>query len=138
MKIWKKVAISLGAVVVGVPLAIAGLFIYATSDMCGNEMYSEVLSPNGKHKVVVFQRDCGATTGFSTQISIIESDDELENESGNIYIIDGHPRDVSPSTKWASDTELRIESRLTGSEYKAESSLGFLKKIKVTYGAGSS
>ena len=138
MKVWKKIAISFGIVVVGLPLAIAGLFIYATSDMCGNEVYSEVLSPNGEHKVVVFQRDCGATTGFSTQISIIDSDDELENESGNIYIVDGQPTDVSLRVKWVSNTELRIEKSLNGSEYKSESSWGFLNKVKVTYVAGSS
>ncbi|MBT2788626.1 MULTISPECIES: hypothetical protein [unclassified Halomonas] len=137
MKAWNKIAISLGIVVVGVPLAIAGLFIYATRDMCGNEVYSELLSPNREHKVIVFQRYCGATTGFSTQISILDSDEELKNNSGNIYIIDGHPKDVLPDARWASNTELRIERRLNGSEYKAESSWGFLDEIKVTYGAGS-
>lgn len=138
MKVWKKIAISLGIVVVGVPLAIVGVFTYATNDMCGNEVHSEVLSPDREHKVVVFQRDCGATTSFSTQISIIDSDDELENDSGNIYIIDGHPKDVSPRARWISSAELTIERNLNGSEYKAQSSWGFLNKIKVTYGAGSS
>ena len=37
---------------------------------CGNDLVKEVPSPNGKMKAVVFQRDCGATTGFSTQISL--------------------------------------------------------------------
>ncbi len=137
MKIWKKNAVSLGVLVVGVPLTIAGLFIYATSDMCGNEVYSQVLSPDGEHKAVVFQRDCGATTGFSTQISIVGSSDELKNESGNIYVIDGHPKDVSPDPTWSSSTELKIERSLSGSEYKAESKWGFLNKIEITYGAGS-
>lgn len=138
MKLWKKIAISLGVLAIGVPLAIAGLFIYATSDMCGNEVYSQVVSPDGKHKAVVFQRDCGATTGFSTQISIIDFSDALKNESGNIYIIDGHPKNVSPSLKWLSNTELHVERSLNGSEYKAESKWGFFKKISITYGAGNS
>jgi hypothetical protein len=30
--------------------------------------------------IVVFQRDCGATTGFSTQVSIIEIGEELPNQ----------------------------------------------------------
>lgn len=133
MKVWKKVAISLGVVVFGVPLAIAGLFIYATSDMCENEVYSEVSSPDGEYKVVVFQRDCGASTGFSTQISITNSSDDLKNEGGNIYIVDGHPRDVSPVVRWLSNSELRIERNLNGSEYKAELKWGFLDKIEITY-----
>lgn len=128
----------LGVLVIGAPLAIAGLFIYATSDMCRNEVYSQVLSPDGKHKAVVFQRDCGATTGYSTQITIIDSSDELRNESGNIYVIDGHPKNVSPRLKWMSNTELKVERSLNGSENKAESKWGFFKKIRITYGAGNS
>lgn len=138
MKFWKMVAISSGFLVVGVPLTIAGLFIYSTSDMCGNEVHSELLSPDREFKVVVFQRDCGATAGFSTKISILDSNDDLKNESGNIYIIDGHPRDVSPSAKWLSNTNLRIERNLDGSEYKAESKWGLWGKVEVTYAAGSS
>jgi len=138
MKLWKKIAISLGVLVIGIPLAIAGLFIYAASDMCGNEVYSQVVSPDGERKAVVFQRDCGATTGFSTQISIIDSSDDLKNESGNIYIIDGHPKNVSPGLKWLSNTELKIERKLNGSEHKAESKWGIFKKVRITYGADNS
>jgi hypothetical protein len=138
MNVWKKVAITLGVVGFGIPLVIAGLFIYTTSDMCGNEVYSEVISPNRELKAVVFQRDCGATTGFSTQISILDSDQDLKNVSGNIYIIDGHPNDVAPPIQWVSATELKIERIRNGSEYKAESSWGVLNKIKVTYVASSS
>lgn len=138
MKTWKKIVIVLSSLFVAIPLIIAGLFIYAAGDICGNEVYSEALSPDKKYKVVVFQRDCGATTGFSTQISIIDSTDDLKNESGNIYIIDGHPEDASLETNWLSNHELRIMRRLNGSEYKAELEWGFLNKIKVTYIAGDS
>jgi hypothetical protein len=85
MKVWNRNAILLGVLLLGVPLVIAGLFISATRAVCGNEVYSQVLSPDGKHKAIVFQRDCGATIGFSTQISIVGSSDEFKNESGNIY-----------------------------------------------------
>jgi hypothetical protein len=30
-------------------------------------------SPDGRRDAVMFQRDCGATTGFSTQISILDT-----------------------------------------------------------------
>ena len=117
---------------------ISGLFIYATSDMCGNEVHAEELSPDNKHRAVVFQRDCGATTGFSTQISIVGADDELENESGNIFIISGHPDETSPVVRWISNSELNIENNLSGLAHKKEASWGFINKIKVSYGAGSS
>ena len=52
--------------------------IYGLSELgenlCGNEIIEEIKSPDNKYKLVIFQRDCGATTGFSTQISILKSD----------------------------------------------------------------
>ncbi|MDD5125381.1 hypothetical protein [Methylovulum sp.] len=56
--------------------------------MCGNEVIAEYQSPGKKHRVVVFQRDCGATTGFSTQASILDTDETLSNESGNVFTSD--------------------------------------------------
>jgi hypothetical protein len=88
--------------------------------MCGNEIYKEYLSPNGELKAVIFQRDCGATTGFSTQISIIKADSNLKNESGNIYIVNGHPSRVAPQLSWSSSDELIIFKLIDGSEHKAE------------------
>ena len=41
------------------------------SDLCGNEIFQEKLEPNGRFKAVLFQRDCGSTTGFNTQISLV-------------------------------------------------------------------
>jgi len=40
---------------------------------CGNDVLTDLPSPDGKYKVVVFQRDCGATTGFSTQTTACSS-----------------------------------------------------------------
>lgn len=53
-------------------------------------MASRSLSPDGEHVAVLFQRDCGATTGFSTQISILDASDKPSG-SGNAFIADdGH------------------------------------------------
>ena len=50
------------------------LFLYMISGMCGNEILKEVPDSNNKYKAVIFSRDCGATTGSSIQISIMQSD----------------------------------------------------------------
>jgi hypothetical protein len=42
----------------------------------------------GTRKVVVFQRSCGATTGFSTQASLLASNAGPPTESGNVLSID--------------------------------------------------
>lgn len=138
MKLWMKIIISVVAVVCAIPLLAIGVFLCATSDMCGNYPHKEYLSPNKDYKAVVFQRDCGATTGFSTQISIIAAGDELDNEGGNIYVIKGHPEDVAPSLIWRSNSQLQINRPLNGKEYHAESEWGLLNKVKVTYSASNS
>ncbi len=72
-------------------LAIGGfwLFLYTTADdMCGNQVIKNIEIEEAQLKAVVFQRDCGATTGFSTQVSLININEALPNDSGNIFIAD--------------------------------------------------
>ncbi len=57
-------------------------------DPCGNQVVGTFTAPDGLKKAVVFQRDCGATTGFSTQISILPLSHDLPNESGNVFVAD--------------------------------------------------
>ena len=77
-----------------VGLALSGvLLISATAWLlsgspCANELLSELPSPDGTLKAVVFQRDCGATTGFSTQVSIISGDQSLGSGAANLFVAD--------------------------------------------------
>ena len=64
------------------------LFWYYAPDMCGNDVISESNSPDGTKRVVVFQRDCGATTGFSTQASVLPINLPLPNKGGNLFSSD--------------------------------------------------
>jgi hypothetical protein len=57
-------------------------------DPCGNQQASHELSPNGQLRSWVFVRDCGATTGFTSEVSILERDEDLPNESGNVVAFD--------------------------------------------------
>ena len=61
--------------------------------MCGNTIIQTSVSPNQKYKLVLYQRDCGATTGFSSQISLLDNNEklDLEDDSGNVYIANGYP-----------------------------------------------
>ncbi len=124
-------------ILVGIPIVTLIVIFNLTADgMCGNEIYAEEYSPDNRYKAVVFQRDCGSTTGFSTQISIIKMNAALQNKSGNIFVARGHPDVHSPQLTWLSNTELLINRRLDGSEVRAETSLGFINKIIVSYDAG--
>ena len=57
------------------------------ADACQNTPLTSAVSPDGRHSAVLFQRDCGATSGFSTHISILAASDE-PNSAGNIFIAD--------------------------------------------------
>lgn len=54
---------------------------------CTNTVVERLLSPDGKHEAVLFQRDCGATTGFTTQISVVETGEEVSG-GGNTFVAD--------------------------------------------------
>ncbi|MDU0458069.1 MAG: hypothetical protein RW306_04985 [Geobacteraceae bacterium] len=90
-QIFKKTAgIFIGFAAIAI-LIVFGLFWWSVETMCANKEVSSTPIPSTKYKVVVFARDCGATTGFSTQASIIKSTAKLKNDNGNIFTADcGH------------------------------------------------
>lgn len=136
MKHLLKITIGVVLALLAIPVTFMGIIFWVGSDMCGNYVHKEYLSPDNSSKAVIFQRDCGATTGFSTQISIIGAQQDLGNSKGNIYIIDGHPNEVAPNIKWMSESTLAISHPINGSEYKAEHGLGWINRIKIEYGTG--
>ncbi len=87
-------------------------FEYCSRDMCGNRVLREVTSPNGQLKAVVFIRDCGATTSFSTQVIILSTGEALPDSSKGIFVIDpGFERSSTAAVepRWATDNHLLIE-----------------------------
>ena len=74
--------------------------------LCGNEIGHEEYSPDRKLKAVVFKRDCGATTGFSTQVSLLGSAEKLRDEGGNVFIADG---DLKIRVQWQSNNEVLVK-----------------------------
>lgn len=92
-----------------------GLFSQACS-LCSNTVIQKVISPDRRYKAVVYERDCGATTGFSTHVSVLAIDGVLGNKSGNALIADGDHGRIPLSTtntiplsiKWTSPDRLTI------------------------------
>ena len=78
------------------------------SRLCGNVLVQEVYSPDKQYKAIVFERDCGATTDFSTQVSILESTKELSNVPGNIFAMNGHPDNTEVQVEWENDHTIQI------------------------------
>lgn len=94
--------------------------------MCGNKVKKEIESPDKKHKVVIFIRDCGATTHYSTQLSIIEANEKLENEAGNILVVDYEPK---VEVRWKSDNVLIVSYDKTFQKFKEENSFDDIEII---------
>jgi hypothetical protein len=73
--------------------------------LCGNQELRRRTSPDSKLDVVVFQRDCGATTGYSTQVTIVPSGAKLPNEIGNVLVLDNNP---GIDVQWTSAERLTV------------------------------
>ena len=54
---------------------------------CKNEILQDVPSPDGRRHAIVFQRDCGATTDFSTQVSVLTKN-RTATDGGNVFVVD--------------------------------------------------
>jgi hypothetical protein len=65
------------------------LFLACGLNPCENTLVSTVPSPDGRWQAVLFERSCGATTGFSTQVSIIPAGKALPPDAGNTFYADG-------------------------------------------------
>src|SRR5262245_2535310 len=85
-------------------VAYAGLlFLAGCSDSCSNMVVSSLDAPDGRHSAALFQRDCGATTSYSTQISVL-APGEQPSGSGNTLVADddhGAARTGEWSGPWA-------------------------------------
>ena len=83
---------------------------------CTNEVLAEVVSPDSTSRAVVFNRECGATTGSTTQVSIMPVGAALPDSSGNVFIADDdHGRAPSAShggprvdLRWATSDTLEL------------------------------
>ena len=82
---WHKLVISvIGALAFGVAVAVFG-FRSLMSNSCTNQVLAEVPSPEGTLKAVVFERNCGATIAFSTQISVLPAAASLQDGPANLF-----------------------------------------------------
>jgi hypothetical protein len=99
---------------------------------CGNRIAAEHVSPDARHRVVVFARDCGATTGFSAQVSVLGTDEVMENEAGNAFVVKASgdtPEAINAavSVTWNGANEVVIHS--AGVPRRAETAVGDVKVL---------
>lgn len=96
-------------------------------EKCRNEQVAVVPSPSGNSRVVVFHRNCGATTAANTQVSVLPKSASLANIPGNALILGG---DVPVQARWESETSVTISGMGTARVFKQNTTAA---DIAVTY-----
>ncbi|RZT46399.1 hypothetical protein EV283_3346 [Sphingomonas sp. BK036] len=107
------------------------------SNACQNTVASRSPSPDGKRVAVLFQRDCAATTGFSTQISILVANDKPSG-GGNAFVADddhgaarvGDWEGSWADMKWLSPERLRIRYATKSRVFKQK---GSVSGVSISY-----
>lgn len=74
------------------------VLVTGCSDACQNTAVSTADAPTGELKAVLFQRDCGATTGFSSQVSVAARGSALSG-AGNVFVADRN-HGAASSAQW--------------------------------------
>lgn len=87
-----------GAVMKTGTLAAGVLILSGCSNACSNTVVDRANSPDGLHSAMMFQRDCGATTSFSTQVSVVERGKEPSGGGNTFRADDDHG--ASPDGEW--------------------------------------
>jgi len=133
---WKKIvlwaiAITIISIVVCLALLSHALNNFA-KDMCGTFIVQQIPSPNKKIKAVLFQFDCGATTGFNSHVAIVPINEDITKNSDAPSFFGADTRNGSapagegggPEVRiiWQSDTELQIQHHRLARISKAETS----------------
>ncbi len=104
------------AILLVVPLRLGGC---GFPPLCENRLLKETLSPDGNQKAVLFERNCGATTNYSYQISVLPRNAQLPNESGNAF----SSYVQNPSVQWDDNRQILIKAPKTG-RYRVEKKVG--------------
>ena len=104
-------------------------------------MIVRIPSPDTRYDAVVFQRDCGATTGFSTEVSVLRSRDSLPSDSGgNVFVADtdhgkapaGPGGGPGVDVRWISPDTLEIRRDPRTRVFRTATNLGGVHVIHVS------
>lgn len=87
----------------------------ALRSACVNTIVESVPSPDDAWTAVLFERNCGATTSFTSQVSVLRSGRALPDSAGNAFVaMRGDTAGTTPwggplvSIRWAGSRELEI------------------------------
>jgi hypothetical protein len=123
-------------IILTISLLIIGLMVfgfitmwqYSLPDLCENNLIEEKYSPDNKHKILIFKRNCGATTKESLQVELVSANTNITNDSvGNILVMDSGDKIFA---NWTTNDSLAIFYRIDQEVYKKETEI---QDIEISY-----
>ncbi len=98
---------------------------------CRNRSLSAVTAPDGGARAITFERSCGATTDFSTQVSLLRAGQDT-TEAGNVFVADADhgnaPRGPGGgpkvSVEWHGSDTLLIRHHPRARVFRSEGAIG--------------
>ena len=76
---------------------------------CEDTVVSESSQPGGRHRAVVFVRDCGATTLWSTQVSVLGQEELSDRHGGKVFAAEGGtPEEPGVTVRWLTRGQLEV------------------------------
>ena len=123
--------VSLVILIVVLAVSLASCCGLVSDSLCSVEKTATLPSPDGKNKVVVRVRNCGATTDYVTEVSIVPLSRENITGYGNTFRIKGFldiPDDLEIT--WQSNNKLLITYPADQTIYKSEDRV---RRVTVTY-----
>ena len=86
---------AVGALVLILPIAGLGLFVWGVGDPCGYEVKAQALSPDGGKKAAVVEVNCGATTAFASWAVLAPAERPFDFKKDRVATIDGRAMRVA-------------------------------------------
>src|SRR5438552_17914703 len=97
MDIRAKPLIVAGLAVAGVALGFVWLPAHAVNGMCAADVVTVLPSPGDRLDAVLYEYDCGGTTAFGTDVSIL-AHGAVPTSPGNVLVADAN-HGAAPLTK---------------------------------------
>ncbi len=113
------------------------VIVSGCSDERANTVVASRDAPDGRHSAVLFDRDCGATTGFSTQLSVLR-DGEKPTGNANAFVADtdhGQARAGGWGGPWTDVTWLSKDRLLVryATNSRVFTRIGNVAGVRITY-----
>ena len=102
---WRWILLAVALVVALVPAVSFAAIRVLRAYACGDDQFEEIVSPGGACKVIMYRRDCGATTDYSRQVCVVSRRRFIPWRPDPVFATDG---DMTVVPKWEDPLHLTI------------------------------